>query len=111
MGWRERSGEGALPSGESALPYVELEEVEVGGRGSRVCLGDLGEQHQQVAPPQTGKEELLPPGPVGGGWQKTAWKSSVLCSFRRGENMELERIVSAALLSFVQAHLPEADLR
>nr|XP_045013400.1 CUE domain-containing protein 2 isoform X2 [Jaculus jaculus] len=28
---------------------------------------------------------------------------------RREENMELERIVSAALLAFVQKHLPEAD--
>ncbi|XP_052516870.1 CUE domain-containing protein 2 isoform X2 [Budorcas taxicolor] len=28
----------------------------------------------------------------------------------RGESMELERIVSAALLAFVQTHLPEADL-
>lgn len=36
--------------------------------------------------------------------------SSVLCIFRR-HSMELERIVSSALLAFVQAHLPEADLR
>nr|XP_039321093.1 CUE domain-containing protein 2 [Saimiri boliviensis boliviensis] len=33
-----------------------------------------------------------------------------LCPFRRRESMELERIVSAALLAFVQTHLPEADL-
>ena len=29
---------------------------------------------------------------------------------QRGESMELERIVRAALLAFVQTHLPEADL-
>jgi hypothetical protein len=36
--------------------------------------------------------------------------NSVLCIFRR-PSMELERIVGSALLTFVQAHLPEADLR
>lgn len=35
--------------------------------------------------------------------------NSVLCTFRR-DSMELERIVSSALLAFVQTHLPEADL-
>lgn len=34
----------------------------------------------------------------------------VLCIFRR-RSMELERIVGSALLAFVRAQLPEADLR
>lgn len=51
-------------------------------------------------------EELATPGPSG--WELTDLH---LCPFRRGESMELERIVSTALLSFVQTHLPEADLR
>uniref|UniRef100_A0A8C2RC26 CUE domain-containing protein n=1 Tax=Capra hircus TaxID=9925 RepID=A0A8C2RC26_CAPHI len=44
--------------------------------------------------------ELHRAGQVAGGARRSS----------RGESMELERIVSAALLAFVQTHLPEADL-
>ncbi|XP_054945631.1 LOW QUALITY PROTEIN: CUE domain-containing protein 2-like [Physeter macrocephalus] len=45
-------------------------------------------------------EELHHAGRVAGGARRS----------RRGESVEPERVVSAALLTFVQTHLPEADL-
>uniref|UniRef100_A0A8C2XVQ0 CUE domain-containing protein n=1 Tax=Capra hircus TaxID=9925 RepID=A0A8C2XVQ0_CAPHI len=50
-----------------------------------------------------GKPPLWKPSPETVSCPVSGWRS-------RGESMELERIVSAALLAFVQTHLPEADL-
>lgn len=83
-----------------------------------LCLGMRGRVGELEAVgninkwfPQDRREELTAPGPSGWGRQEEGLINLHLCPFRRGERMELERIVSAALLAFVQTHLPEADLR
>lgn len=57
------------------------------------------------------REELAAPRPGGQGQAEEGLMSLHLVSLQQRKSMELERIVSAALLAFVSAHLPEADLR
>lgn len=95
-------------SRDSAGPCLGLKEVEVGGHGSgsarRSWEGNINSWFRL-------RRESRGCCPVAQ-WVEAGkrLRNSVLCIFRR-PSMDLERIVGSALLAFVQAHLPEADLR
>lgn len=95
-------------SRDSVVPCLGLKEIEVGGhRSGSACRSGEGNISSWFSP----RRESRGCSPMAQ-WVEAGQRlgNSVLCIFRR-HTMELERIVSSALLAFVQAHLPEADLR